>query len=116
MRTLVYNGVTLKVSGPSIVEIIDGQLHVHDDAPVVTLKGVTSGRKKKIKAPVDVSVRGTCSRIIRELFTKSGDTEQLLTKSEHAVRSAFNSHKVGCSMTLLHKNKDGLMLYEVTRK
>jgi hypothetical protein len=116
MRTLVYNGVTLKVSGPSIVEIIDGQLHVRDDSAVVTLKGVSSPRKKKIKDPVDVSVRGTCSRIIRELFTKSGDTEHLLTKSEHAVRSAFNSHGVGCKMELLHKNKDGMMLYEVTRK
>jgi hypothetical protein len=116
MRTLVYNGVTLKVSGPSIVEIIDGQLYVHDDNPVVKLKGVTSGRKKKIKDPVDVSVRGTCSRTIRELFINSGDTEQLLTKSEHSVRTAFNSQNMGCSMELLHKNKDGMMLYEVTRK
>ena len=123
MRTLVYNGITLKMSGPAIVEIIDGQLSIRDqeqeqsDFRLTEIESLnfTNSSKKKIKDPIDVSIPGTCSRIIRQNFKKSGDTRYLIGRSMQAIRSAFNSRKIGCSCKVFHELSNGQTVYEVTQ-
>ena len=120
MRTIVYKGITLKLAATSTVEIVDGQLTISDeelqDYEVELTKAVTkAGANKKIKDPIDVSIPGTCSRIIRQNFKKSGDTRYLIGHSMQAIRSAFNSRKIGCSCKVFHEMPNGQTVFEVTQ-
>ena len=117
MKTVVYNGITLRMSGPSIVEIVDGELSITDVDPSFSVELVKPTKSnKKIKDPIDVSVRGSCAKIVREKFKKSGDTYYLLAHTENAIRTAFNSQGLGCKVSILDKLKDGKTLFEVTQK